>query len=204
MISTSKRPILFIGLAYAFALVIIMLTFYVGRTYNIPFEKITGDPANYYRAHPFTGIVSNLGALLWCATATACLFAGFHLLKSKGKEANFLLLSGFFSTVLLIDDFFMFHDYLFYSFNQVVLEPIIYGLYLVLLLFFIYKYTKLILKNDYVILALAIFFLGLSVLCDLIFPSEGLEYFIEDSLKFMGIVSWMLFFTTTAFKMLSK
>ncbi|MCB0476295.1 MAG: hypothetical protein KDC69_11510, partial [Flavobacteriaceae bacterium] len=57
-------------------------------------------------------------------------------------------------------------------------------------------------KSDYYLLLISVFFLGSSVFTDLIFPSEGLEYFIEDSFKFIGIVSWMLFFTTSAFRFL--
>ncbi len=205
MKNTSKETSLFILLAYVVGVSIVMITFFVGKKYNIPFEKITGDPAYYFQSHPFTGIVSNIGALLWCATSTTCVFAGFHLKKfSDGKEASFLLLSGFFSFILLIDDFFMFHDYLFYSFNQFVLEPIIYGFYAILLIYFVYKYHDIILKSKYFLLATAVFFLGLSVFFDLVFPSEGLEYFFEDSLKFLGIVSWMLFFTVSSFRLVSE
>ncbi len=45
-----------------------------------------------------------------------------------------------FSFLFLIDDFFMFRDYLFYSFNKVVLEPIIYRSYAITLIHFIHKY----------------------------------------------------------------
>lgn len=48
-------------------------------------------------------------------------------------------------------------------------------------------------------------FLGLSVITDLILNSnDGIVYFMEDSLKFVGIFSWMLFFTTTSFQLLFK
>ncbi|MBN4085115.1 hypothetical protein JYT89_02100 [Flavobacteriaceae bacterium AH-315-B10] len=48
-------------------------------------------------------------------------------------------------------------------------------------------------------------FLGLSVITDVVLNSnDSLVYFMEDSLKFVGIFSWMLFFTTTSFRLLLK
>jgi hypothetical protein len=38
---------------------------------------MTNDTAAIARIHPIAGILSNLGVLLWCASASICLFAAF-------------------------------------------------------------------------------------------------------------------------------
>jgi hypothetical protein len=200
-----KHPIIII--LYCISLLSLGFVFIIGKKYNIPFEQITGDPALIFNTHPFTGIVSNIGVLLWCATTSICLFSGLLVLNyGNKKEAVFLISSGIFSFILLIDDFFMFHDYILYSFEYFkIIQPITYTAYGILLLWYSINFYKVILKNNYFILGLAIIFFGMSILTDLIFQSnEDLEYFIEDSLKFIGIFSWMLFFTTTSFRLLSK
>lgn len=190
---------------YALIIILLSITFLVGKTYNIPFEKIMGDPANYYNAHPFTGIISNIGVLMWCTTTSICLFTGIFLLSNGvKKEAFFLIYSGLFSLILLFDDLFMLHDYIFYSFKDFILEPIIFTGYAILLIYYSINYYRIILENNYFVFSLAVLFLGLSILIDSIFPSEGLEHFVEDGLKFIGIANWMLFFTTTSFNILSK
>lgn len=200
-----KKYIVLISTVYIICTGLIVLTFIAGYVYHIPFEKITGDSANYYNAHPFTGIVSNIGALMWCSTSCICLFVGL-LLNSKGikNEASFLLSSSIFTFILLIDDFFMFHDFIFYSFQGITMEPIIFLIYAFFLIRYCMSYFKIIIENNYYIFSAAIIFLGLSVILDLYFPSEGLEYFVEDSFKLIGIASWMLYFTTTSYHLLSE
>lgn len=171
----------------------------------MPFEKITGDPANYFEFHPFVGIISHIGAFLWCTSSITCFYTGYYLRSiSKGEESNFLLFSGVFSFILLIDDFFMFHDDIFYSIYSLTLEPFIFLTYALLLLYFIYKFYRIIFQNNYILLGTAGFFLGASIFLDLFFKSEGLQYFFEDSLKFIGIVSWTLFFVPTSYKLLQE
>ncbi|MEE9361064.1 MAG: hypothetical protein V3U92_00535 [Cellulophaga sp.] len=199
-----KTPILLTAV-YGICILLLVCCFYVGTTYNIPFEKITGDPANYFQSHPLTGIISNLGALLWCITSSICFYTGFYLKEqTTNKKALFLIYSGLFSFVLLIDDFFMFHDFLFYSINGFYMEPLFYVVYLFFLVRYCIAYYKTILENNYILLGVAVAFLGLSVVLDLVMKSEGLQYFFEDSFKFIGIVSWMLFFTTSSYKILSE
>ena len=43
-------------------------------------------------------------------------------------------------------------------------------------------------------MGLALGFLGLSVISDMVLPQVGLEFLFEDGLKIMGIVSWTYFY----------
>lgn len=109
--------------------------------------------------------------------------------------------------MLLIDDFFMFHDYIFYSFKAFkITQSITYTFYCLLVLWYTISFAKLILnKTSYVILGLAFVFLGTSICIDFFWKnSTNLKYFIEDGFKFIGIFSWTLFFIMTSYKLLLK
>ncbi len=202
----------FISITYAVSILLLVITFYIGTKYNIPFETITGDPLSTFSTHPFTGAISNIGVLLWCVTCSICIFAGIILSNNNNnnnnnhkKESVFLFSSGILTIILLIDDLFMFHDYLFYSFKQFkITQPITYSIYGILVIWYVYSFFKTIFSTRYIILGIAFFFLGMSIVTDLFIKNEGLTYFIEDGLKFIGITSWMLYFTTTSYQLLSK
>lgn len=198
--NTSQKHVFIVALIYTFALIALGLVFILGNTYDIPFEKFTGDPAFITNSSPFIGIISNIGALMWCTTASICFYAG-GLLWSFGNKnyALFLIYSGVFTAILLIDDFFMLHDSaVYYIINHDFAQYSIYLSYAIFALWYVFNFYKVILKQNYILIGLAFFFLGISVLIDIIFESVGLQYFIEDSFKFLGIISWMLFYIITS------
>ncbi|MCF8273376.1 MAG: hypothetical protein K9I95_06055 [Flavobacteriaceae bacterium] len=194
----------FIFIIYILGILLLFSIFYLNKKFNIPFEKLTGDPALIFNSHPFIGFLSNIGVLIWCFTASVCYFTSLILLKKNDKiNGMFFLGSAIFTSLLLIDDFFMFHDYIFYSFkNFQIAQPITFTMYAVFLFWYIIKFYKVILNSIYIFLVLGVGFLGLSAFTDIIFESLGFEYFIEDSFKFIGIINWMLFFTISSYKLI--
>jgi hypothetical protein len=192
----------FIFINYILVIFLLSGIFFINYKFNIPFEKLTGDPALTFNAHPFVGFLSNIGVLIWSFTAAICYFSAVILLKINDKKnALFFLSSAIFTSVLLIDDLFMFHDYIFYSFkNFKIAQPLTFTIYAIFLLWYIVKFYKIILNSLYIFLVLAVGFFGLSVCIDLIFESGGLEYFIEDGFKFIGLINWMLFFLITSYQ----
>lgn len=192
--STSKATIIVSTFSYALILLLMILVYFVSTNYQIPFKEITGDPALTFGAHPFTGIISNIGVLLWSATCAILLFT-FLLFQKTGSGQNslFLLCSGIITGILLIDDLFMLHDYIFYSIglNQYVM----YSLYLIIFIaYFTFFRNSLIKMPNKILLILAFIFLGSSVGLDIVLKSEGIQYFFEDGLKLFGITSWFLFY----------
>lgn len=187
----SKKVIL---LFYLVTIFLIGLVFFVGTRMNIPFNKITGDPALTFGENPLTGFLSNIGVLFWCATVAILAFSSVLAGKmNHKKEMLFLLSSGVITAILMLDDLFMVHDYLFYSigWNQYVM----YTIYLVLFILYFLYYFKFLRKLPFrFLLIAAFFFLGSSVGMDIIFETTNMEYFVEDSFKFTGIVSWFLFY----------
>lgn len=199
-----KKTLIIASICYILTLLFMLLVYFTATTYHIPFKEITGDPALTFEAHPFTGIVSNIGVLLWCATTAVLLFSYFLLKESSSKKnALFLLYSGLITGILLIDDLFMFHDYIFYSvgLNQYVM----YSIYLIIFAgYFLYFRDLLIQVPNKILLLLAFFFLGGSVGLDVLIKSEGMQYFFEDGLKLFGITSWFLFFIFYCFQKTNK
>ncbi|WNH10243.1 hypothetical protein [Thalassobellus suaedae] len=187
--------VLFTILAASFLLA---FSYYFSVKFQIPLEAMTADPMSTFDAHPFIGLISNLGVLLWCTTASICFFAGFYLRQKKhNKEGLFLISNGVITSALLLDDFFMMHEYLFYT-----LQLVFYGVYLIGFIWYCYHFIRLIFLTEFIILGLAFAFLGASVFIDVVFPNVGFEYFIEDGFKFLGICTWMLYFVRTSYKMI--
>ncbi|TPV34054.1 hypothetical protein FJ651_07800 [Paucihalobacter ruber] len=199
----SKKYKFIATLIYTLGIFCLLVVFVLGKTYNIPYEKFTGDPAYIYKSNPFNGVISNIGALFWCTTASICLFSG-RLLWSFGskKQAVFLFYSGVFTTILLIDDFFMFHDFaVYYIVKHDFAQYFVLLSYAIFSIWYLLNFYTTIMKENYIFISLAFFFLGTSVIIDIIFESEGLQYLIEDGFKFLGIISWMLFYTIASHRL---
>ena len=94
--------------------IIILLSgvIFVSLTIGIPLGNFTRDPAAVAKYHPAIGIVSNIGILYWCATASICFFC-FAVLRNLEKQREFqrfILSSGLITSLLLVDDFFLLHE----------------------------------------------------------------------------------------------
>lgn len=192
---------------YASILVFFVILDLISRTSDkITLSYFTRDITAIGHLPFFAGLVSQLGGLLWAATLAICLFT-FFILKRGGQEAGsarrFLLQAAILTAVLLLDDFFQFHesigpDYLHVSEKMVVLA---YGIYT---LFFLFSNFNEILRSEYLILGLALGLFGLSVAMDGLhledidmfsgFMNEQLSIFLEDGLKFVGVATWLVFF----------
>src|SRR6187399_2150439 len=133
---------------------------------KITVASLTRDMAATAKVHPLTGVVSSAGILLWCATAAICLFSS-NLLRQRGahRAAGFLLWSGLMTAGLLIDDFFMFHEYL------------------------ARVHRGLILEADYRLLVTALVLFAGSMTLDLL-NGGGYWNLAEDGCKLLGIASW--------------
>jgi len=78
---------------------------------QVPVGVLTRDVAATANIHPFAGMLSNLGVLLWCSSAVSCLFAGVFAHQRKLRTISlFLLSSGLLTFVLLLDDLFLIHE----------------------------------------------------------------------------------------------
>ena len=177
---------------YIAAILLILIVVIASYFLNIPISQFTRDPLAITKGHPFLGIISNVGVILWSFSVAICFFS-YVLLKTSKKPNNvsrFIIFGGFISLVLLLDDLFMLHDRIYPKYFGVG-EKIVFLFYGTLILFYLVKFRKIIKKTDFIFILLATSFFGLSILVDRL-PQSLLPWthLFEDGPKFIGIVSW--------------
>ncbi len=182
---------------YAFAAFTLTAVVTASAAYDIPLVLFFRDPAAIMDAKPYYGFMSNLGVLLWCASVTISLLTA-SLLAGRSEHrraARFLLVSGLYAAMMMADDFFMFHDSIFPTLfgwweKWVILS------YALILMTILVAYRRVIVSTNFVPLILSLGFFGASVVFDalqsrVIIPAHHL---FEDGSKFLGIVSWLVYF----------
>ncbi len=201
--STPELPIrIFIPICYTFAAVLLLVLIPVHFSSNIPFSMFTADPAASMNFNPMFGYISNIGIIFWCAAATVCfLSAGIlNIRKDQSEAIRFLICFGALTAVLMFDDLFMFHESIGPN-GLNIPEKVNLLMYGAFALFCFIRFYKVILSNDYRYLVIATAAFGFSVLVDQLsekfyFPGE---FFVEDGAKFIGIVSWLIYFVDFSF-----
>lgn len=188
-------PTGFLVSIYLLLLIFFLAILFISSQTGKPVQNFTADPAFLLDYHPLVGVVSNLGVLLWCAAAAICLFSYYFLRRfGQNNDTSFLLYSGLLTVLLLFDDFFMLHEELIPN-NLFIPEEGVYVIYIILALAWLVYFREQIWQGEYKILGIAILFLGLSTIADVLLPQdEQMVYLIEEGLKFYGIVTWLIYF----------
>lgn len=165
---------------------------------QIAIMDLMRDPAAVMETPFYIGLLSNAGVLLWWATAAVCLFSSSVLRGATHyKELrSFFQFSGLLTATLTLDDFFLLHESVFPKYFNLS-EKFVYLIYGLTLLLYLYRFKKIILKTNFVLLLFAFWFFGFSVLIDKILPFSELSVFLEDGAKLLGIVSWLAYFIRT-------
>ena len=189
---TSTFAVCFLGFSLFFIII------FVGHYFNVPVEKLTRDPAAVNNYHPFIGIISNIGILIWCSSASICLFFAFFIKRENIEYYQFLLNAGILTSLLLLDDLFMFHDYIFPE-SLGISEKSIYVIYMLYILIFLLKFNGLILKSNYILFITGLFFFASSIAIDQLIQPIKITYFFEDGCKFLGIAAWASYFIRFCF-----
>lgn len=172
---------------------------------NMP--DMTKDVAAIAKIHPLAGVLSSLGILLWCATASICLFAAMSLRNSARDDGfRFLLFSALLSAYLLCDDLFQIHETLAPRYLGLSEKAVYAALGTAAAAYFI-AFRWVILRTHYGILLLALSFLAGSVLIDTLLEPYlwrlgQWAYFFEDGAKWLGIASWCSYFSHTSQRLL--
>jgi len=166
---------------------------------GIPISMLTKDALGYLHAPVYTGILSNVGIMLWSATAAISLFAAIHLHLHQGKPTakRFLFFSAMLTLFLAIDDGLMLHETILPDYLHLP-EIAIYLFYAVIVGSYLTCYFRHMLETDYLLFILALLALGSSVAMDVTLFNSDKETFFEDVAKFFGIVFWLAYYTRTA------
>ena len=152
------------------------------------------------------GLISNLGYLIWIATAAIALFTAYATpTHSQRKLKDLLLCGGWFSFILCIDDMFLLHD-------RYIGQTFLYVVYAIFAFLIVFKFRDQLLKNGGEVFILAATLLACSVLTDKfqrdivdITPINyaSLQLF-EEGVKFLGITTWLYFWWSASSKFISK
>ena len=149
------------------------------------------DLAQTYGAPILIGLISNLGVLMWAASASIALFSSLSGLIGKREKSNFLFLGGILTCVLCLDDFFLLHD-------RYIGPDLLYATYSIIGIYILIKFRKIIIEIDFLPFISSVFFLGLSIIFDKFFQGIFAENYLnvnllEECFKFIGIACWLNF-----------
>jgi hypothetical protein len=179
----------------------------VSVLFQVSITTMTRDVTAIANIHPLSGILSNLGILLWCAAASICAFAAMTLRNVKPRDTFwFLLSSALLSAYLLFDDFFLFHEDLASRYFGLS-EKVVYAALGIAVSAYFIAFRRIILRTNFGVLLLALVFLATSVVVDAIHEPwlrrlGHWEYFFEDGTKWLGIASWCSYYVGTSHQFL--
>lgn len=183
--------------------------------HNISLSDFTYDVTVLGGLPFYAGILSQLGIMFWSATAAVCVLA-FLLLKRQNKNGptkRFLFHTIAFTIFLLLDDAFIFHEDIAPNYLGID-QNIIFVLYLLVYLVFFLVNISEILTSEYLLLGFAMVLFAASIFIDVahlehyglqgLFFSERFQTFLEDGLKFAGIVTWFVYFIRYSIQSLER
>lgn len=174
----------------------------VSIQFGIPISVFTRDPAAVAHVPLYSGFVSNLGVLFWCATVAISFFTVITLVNTDhdGKPLLFLLAMSVQTGLLMLDDLFLFHEKIYPKVFHLPEKGafVMYGIYLLACLVY---FRAVVLKSNYFVLLLSFALLGLSIIVDT-FPEGWSEFhhLFEDGFKLLGIVTWFAYFSSLSAK----
>ncbi len=205
MKTVSARQLL-ITLIPSILILVAMAT--VSVLFQVSMGAMTRDVTAIANIHPLSGILSNLGVLLWCAAASICAFAAMTLRNVKPRDTFwFLLSSALLSAYLLFDDFFQFHERLASRYLGLN-EKVVFAALGVVVSAYLIAFRRVILRTNVGVLLLALGFLATSVVIDSILESwlsrqiGHWSYLFEDGAKWLGIASWCSYYVHTSHQLL--
>lgn len=186
---------------------------------TVSIYELVADANEVGGVAPYTGFVSIIGVLLFCAAASICLFSS-KVIETRTetiKEWNvFLKFSGYLILLFLVDDLWQIHE----NFSTLIfgseanisltnrslqnlLETLVFGGYGLILLIYLLRFKKLIFQTKFLPLILAFIFLGLSVLIDICLENISGHFILEEGFKLLGIVSLLMYYTEVCWQQLT-
>ncbi|MDC8001193.1 hypothetical protein POV26_09095 [Aequorivita todarodis] len=203
-----KTSIKMLFLVFFSASIILVLIAMTGRTYHIPLDKLTSDPAAIAAINPLYGVLSNLGIILWGAATFSCALAAVVLRSMEPKKGYlFLLYSSLLSAYLMLDDLFQFHEDLSSSIG--LNQKVIYLFLGTAVIAYLIYFRKILFQTNIIPFLIALAFLFLSIVADtIVYKLYGSQlgnwlYLIEDGAKWIGIVFWAYYFFYTSFQFIT-
>ena len=191
--------------AMATAVITIAGAFALSTALQIPFKNLTRDPASAVGGPFYSGYLSQLGGMLWCATAAISLFSAAILRGPASRRdagnneraterehlARLLWSAGLLSAVMFVDDIFMVHDGLLPALTGRG-ERVVMALLAVSMAAVLWHNRLIIRRTNWTGLAMALVAFGVSIAVDRLGLGvpESARHLAEDGAKFAGIAGW--------------
>lgn len=172
---------------------------------GVPADTLTRDIFIYTGLNVYVGLLSNIGIVIWGATAAVWLLCAAMLGRvARSHSLRPLALgAGIFTLWLLADDALMLHEHLLPQ-----LTGLKEGYFLVAYggsaLALLLLGARKIMRTNYLLVLLAGGLLVASILCDKLLPRTELELLVEDGLKFAGIAVWAAYAVDTTLRVAER
>lgn len=175
----------------ALAAITVALLYVLGRVTGTPMALLTRDVAATTNTKFYIGILSSVGALVWCASACACVFGAMALrgVAGQGERVRFLAAAGALQAALGADDFFMLHEVVYPKLG--LEEEVVVALYGLALVALVLRFRAQLLQSEVLLFLLGAVLFGGSVLVDLRVRDATA---LEDLLKVGGVACWLTYF----------
>jgi hypothetical protein len=196
-------PILLI--VWLITLLSLLTAIYASTERDIPLESFTKDPTALMKAPFYLGFFSNIGIMIWAATAMICFFVAYRIkeVQESKSKFQFILISACISLLMTLDDLFQLHEFVFPNYFSIT-DNMVYLTYINIYVIYFIRFRKLLLNSDYLVLGLAFFFLGLSTIIDLLPLPIPKDTFLEDAIKLFGVTTWFIYFFRTGNEILDN
>lgn len=191
----------FISITYIGGLVVLLLMVWRHVVTGEPIYHFTRDPAALAGMSPSSGILSNMGVVLWLATGAVCFLTSSVLASSR--ERRFLLGAGLLSTCLGLDDLLQLHEAYYPRIGFP--DEAVYAGYMLAVGTWLVVYRRLIRSTVFVPFAIALAAFALGLVADKFHDAAApWHHLYEDGAKWIGIVGWSAYLTHTCYAYLSR
>lgn len=168
-----------------------------------PFGYFSKEPAETLRVPRIIGWQAYTIWWIEASGAAVALFSAWLVrhYRGPGAESAFLLGAGIFSCLLLMDDMYQFHDYVFVRFFALD-ERIVYAVYAALAVGLAWKWGRHVARQDSLLVLLAAIALAVSISVDQLVDKNWVWFHtVEDGAKMLGLSLWVVFQIRTGARM---
>lgn len=197
-----KKLVPTLSIVYVLTLSMLFIVVTIHQQTKINISDLTRDPASVMGAPFYVGLLSNIGILLWSASAAICLFCSAVLRKDiNNRELPlFLFFSGIITSIFLLDDLFFLHESIYPAYFNVS-DKTIYLAYAIMVFLYLIRFRVTIIGTEFLLLLFAFAFFGLSVVLGInLIDLPASHYLFKDGAKLFGIVTWSTYLTRTGLR----
>ncbi|MBK9637949.1 MAG: hypothetical protein IPO63_09075 [Bacteroidetes bacterium] len=182
----------------------LLISIFVSINKDIELDNFTQDPNAQFNAPFYVGFFSNVGIMIWSAALSICFYGAWRTDAKTDKRAQeFLIFSGLITMLMTFDDLFQLHELVFPKYLSIS-ENMVYLTYLNIYMIYFIRFRRQLLNSDFIVLGISFFLLGLSTIIDILpLPIEK-DTFLEDAIKLLGAITWLIYFVRTADEVVEK